>query len=97
MTERLDTVIEKLRQLPESDQHVLAAHLDEAIDPMQSDLKWKHLLTNSPNTLAQLADEERAAEEAAETKYINNIPYTHHKTNNSITTFCILALQPHSL
>ena len=67
MTERLETVIEKLRQLPETDQDTIAAHLDEAIDALRSDRKWEHLLANSPETLAALAEEARAAEEAGET------------------------------
>ncbi|MDZ7714243.1 MAG: hypothetical protein U5L06_14610 [Rhodovibrio sp.] len=62
MTERLETVIEKLRQLPETDQDTIAAHLDDAIDALRSDRKWEHLLANSPETLAALAEEARAAE-----------------------------------
>lgn len=68
MTKRLDTVIDKLRQLPESDQDALAAHLDAAIDALRSERKWEHLLANSPDTLAALADEARAAEAAGETE-----------------------------
>ena len=68
MTERLKTVIEKLRQLPETDQDTIAAHLDEAIDALRSDRKWEHLLANSPETLAALAEEARAAEETGETE-----------------------------
>ena len=68
MTERLETVIEKLRQLPETDQDMIAAHLDEAIEALRSDRKWEHLLANSPETLAALAEEARAAEETGETE-----------------------------
>ena len=68
MTKRLDTVIDKLRQLPESDQNALAERLDEAIDALRSDRKWDHLLDNSADTLMALADEARAAEEAGETE-----------------------------
>ncbi len=68
MTERLETVIEKLRQLPETDQDTIAAHLDEAIEALRSDRKWEHLLANSPETLAALAEEARAAEETGETE-----------------------------
>ena len=68
MTERLETMIEKLRQLPESDQDTIAAHLDHAIDALRSDRKWEHLLANSPETLAALAEEARAAEETGETE-----------------------------
>ena len=68
MTKRVETVIEKLRQLPESEQDVLAAQLDEAIDAMRSDRKWKHLLANAPDTLAKLADEARTAAEVGGTE-----------------------------
>jgi hypothetical protein len=68
MTKRLETVIEKLRQLPESDQNALAERLDAAIDALRSDRKWEHLLANSPETLATLAEEARAADEAGKTE-----------------------------
>jgi hypothetical protein len=68
MTKRLDTVIDKLRQLPDSDQNALAERLDAAIDALRSDRKWYHLLDNSADTLVALADEARAAEEAGETE-----------------------------
>lgn len=68
MTKRLETAIEKLRQLPESDQNALAERLDAAIDALRSDRRWEHLLANSPDTLAALAEEARAADEAGETE-----------------------------
>ena len=68
MTKRLETVIEKLRQLPESDQNALAERLDAAIDALRSNRKWEHMLANSPETLAALAEEARAADEAGETE-----------------------------
>ena len=68
MTKRLETVIEKLRQLPESDQNALAERLDAAIDALRSNRKWEHMLANSPETLAALAEEARAAHEAGETE-----------------------------
>jgi hypothetical protein len=46
MTKRLETVIEKLRQLPASDQNALAERLDAVIDALRSDRKWEHLLAN---------------------------------------------------
>jgi uncharacterized membrane protein YgaE (UPF0421/DUF939 family) len=68
MTKRLETVIKKLRQLPESDQNALAERLDAAIDALRSDRQWEHLLANLPDTLAALAEEARAADEAGETE-----------------------------
>ena len=68
MSKLLEEALTKLAELPESEQDFIATWL---LDELDSDGRWKKLLSDSGDTLERLADEALAKHEDGRTEELD--------------------------
>ena len=68
MSKLLEEALTKLAELPESEQDSIATWL---LDELESDGRWKSILSDSGDALGRLADEALAEHAASRTKELD--------------------------
>lgn len=68
MTKLLESVVEKARKLPDSEQDAIAAIM---LEELEDEMRWEKAFAHSQDALAKLAQEAMAEHRAGKTKELD--------------------------